>query len=75
MNRQCLLKCTVCLRCLYLQTYIDDTPYRLGRGHTGLLTNLVVFNNTFVDVPGGQAAKPSRHCQEVISPHPPVSPP
>lgn len=36
-----------------LQVYIEETPYRLGRGHTGQMTDLVVFNNTFVSVPGG----------------------
>ncbi len=36
-----------------LQVYIADTPYRLGRGHTGDMTDLVVYNNSFISVPGG----------------------
>ena len=37
---------------LFIQVYINDTPYRLGRGHTGNLTDLAVYNQTFLIVPG-----------------------
>jgi hypothetical protein len=35
-----------------LQVYITDTPYRLGRGKTGNLTDLTVYNQSFLMVPG-----------------------
>jgi hypothetical protein len=35
------------------QVYMQETPYRLGRGHTGWLTDLTVYNQSFLVVPGG----------------------
>ena len=48
------------------QVYTDSTRYRLGRGYTGALTQLVVFNTTYEGAPGGGGGGPSngRWCLE-----------
>ncbi|KAL4852756.1 Ras guanine nucleotide exchange factor W [Chlorella vulgaris] len=43
-----------------MQVYTTETQYRLGRSHTGFITDLSVYNQSFLAVPGGVEGLRSR---------------